>query len=217
MPEKYGFPKEYQIYVIPIHELTKKISEEDKKVLKDPQKLSPNIIRYDGMVSLNISKEYIQKRGVEIRYNTPINVNFTLEDIKNKGYDAIYIAAGAQKSQMIRIPGEEENLNGLLYGLSFLRDAKLEREIDVEGKAVVVGGGNVAIDSARTLIRLGSEDVTIIYRRTRDEMPATVEEIEEAIAGNLCRCTGYFQVIEAIEAAIESQPEGSTTKTQRSK
>ena len=63
MPEKYGFPKEYRIYVTPIQELNKKITEEDKKVLKDPQKLSPNIIRYDGMVSLNISKEYIQKRG----------------------------------------------------------------------------------------------------------------------------------------------------------
>jgi len=63
MPEKYGFPKEYQIYVTPIHELTQKISEEDKKVLKDPQKLIPNIIQYDGMISLNISKEYIQKRG----------------------------------------------------------------------------------------------------------------------------------------------------------
>jgi hypothetical protein len=63
MFEKYGFPKEYQIYVTPIHELTEKIGEEDKTVLKDPQTLSPNIARYDGMISLNISKEYIEKRG----------------------------------------------------------------------------------------------------------------------------------------------------------
>ncbi len=63
MPEKYGFPKEYQLYVTPVQELTKKISEEDKTVLKDPQKLSASIIQYDGMISLNISKEYIQKRG----------------------------------------------------------------------------------------------------------------------------------------------------------
>jgi len=56
MPEKYGFPKEYQIYVTPIQELTKKITEEDKTVLKDPQKLIPNIIQYDGMISLNISR-----------------------------------------------------------------------------------------------------------------------------------------------------------------
>ncbi len=124
--------------------------------------------------------EYIQNRGVEIRYNTPVNINFTLEDIKNQGYDAIFIAAGAQKSQRIRIPGEDEKLKGLLYGLSFLRDAKLEREIEVGKKVVVVGGGNVAIDTARTLVRLGSEEVTIIYRRTRDDMPATIEEIEEA-------------------------------------
>jgi hypothetical protein len=63
MPEKYGFPKEYQIYVTPVQELAKKISEEDKTVLKDPQKLGSSIIQYDGIISLNISKEYIQKRG----------------------------------------------------------------------------------------------------------------------------------------------------------
>jgi hypothetical protein len=63
MPEKYGFPAEYQIYVTPIQELAKKISKEDKTVLKDPLKLTSNIIQYDGMISLNISKEYIQKRG----------------------------------------------------------------------------------------------------------------------------------------------------------
>jgi hypothetical protein len=63
MPEKYGFPNEYQIYVTPIQELIKKINKEDKKILTDPQKIAPNIIRYEGMISLNISKEYIQKRG----------------------------------------------------------------------------------------------------------------------------------------------------------
>jgi hypothetical protein len=62
MPEKYGFPKEYQIYVTPVQELAKKISEEDKTVLKDPQKLGSSIIQYDGIISLNISKQYIQKR-----------------------------------------------------------------------------------------------------------------------------------------------------------
>jgi NADH-quinone oxidoreductase subunit F len=78
------------------------------------------------------------------------------------------------------IPGEDESLQGLLYGLSFLRDAKLEKRIRVGEKVVVIGGGNVAIDSARTLLRLGSSDVTIIYRRTKDEMPASEEEIEDA-------------------------------------
>ncbi len=124
--------------------------------------------------------EYIQHRGVEIQYDTPVNINFTLEDIKNLGYDAIFIAAGAQKSQRIRIPGEDEGLRGLYFGLSFLRDAKLEREIEVGMRAVVVGGGNVAIDASRTLRRLGCEKVTIIYRREKEEMPATEEEIEEA-------------------------------------
>jgi hypothetical protein len=63
LPEKYGFPGEYQIYVTPIHELIEKISEEDKIVLKEPKTLMPNILQYDGMISLNISKEYIHKRG----------------------------------------------------------------------------------------------------------------------------------------------------------
>jgi NADH-quinone oxidoreductase subunit F len=124
--------------------------------------------------------DYIQQRGVEIKYDTPVDINFTLEDIKNQGYDVLFIAAGAQKSQRIMIPGEDESLQGLLYGLSFLRDAKLEKRIRVGEKVVVIGGGNVAIDSARTLLRLGSSDVTIIYRRTKDEMPASEEEIEDA-------------------------------------
>jgi NADH-quinone oxidoreductase subunit F len=124
--------------------------------------------------------DYIQQRGVEIKYNTPINISFSLENIKSQGYDAIFIAAGAQKSQKIRIPGEDENLEGLVYGLSFLRDAKLERPVDIGRKVVVIGGGNVAIDAARTLLRLGAEDVSIIYRRTKEEMPATIEEVEEA-------------------------------------
>ncbi|MBW1856620.1 MAG: FAD-dependent oxidoreductase, partial [Deltaproteobacteria bacterium] len=84
--------------------------------------------------------KYIEQRGVEIKYNTPINVNFTLEDIKKQGYSALFIACGAQKSQRIGIPGEDEGLKGLYYGLSFLRDVKLEKEIYVGRQIVVVGG-----------------------------------------------------------------------------
>jgi len=133
--------------------------------------------------------DYIRHRGVEIQYNTPVNINFTLENIKSRGYDAIFVAAGAQKSQQIRIPGEDENLEGIVYGLSFLRDAKLEQHVDVGRKVVVIGGGNVAVDAARTLVRLGSEDVSILYRRTREEMPASSEEIEQAESeGIAVRC-----------------------------
>jgi len=130
--------------------------------------------------------EYIKQRGVEIKYNTPININFTLEDIKKQGYDAIFIGAGAQKSQKIGIPGEDESLKGLYYGLSFLRDVKLEKEVYVGKQVVVIGGGNVAFDVARSALRLpqnGDEqrEVHVVCLESREEMPAFDEDIEEAI------------------------------------
>ena len=68
---------------------------------------------------------YIVKRGVEIKYNTPLDTKFTIEHLQANGYDAVFIAAGAQKSQVIGIPGESEALAGFHYGLRFLHDAKL--------------------------------------------------------------------------------------------
>jgi len=124
---------------------------------------------------------YIKKRGVEIRYNTPINVNYTIDDLKKEGFDAVFIAAGAHKSQRIGIPGEEEGLRGLYFGLSFLRDVKLGKEVEIGKRVVVIGGGNTAIDSARTALRMGAERVDIFYRRTREEMPVSEVEHDEAI------------------------------------
>jgi len=131
-----------------------------------------------------IQKEinYIAKRGVDIRYNTPISTNFTVEDLKKDGFDAIFIAAGAQRSQRIGIPGELEDVAGLYYGLRFLRDVKLGRQIRVGRRVAVIGGGNVALDAARTALRLGAEEVTIYYRRSRDEMPITDIEYDQATA-----------------------------------
>ncbi|MDY6934412.1 MAG: NADH-quinone oxidoreductase subunit NuoF [Spirochaetota bacterium] len=130
--------------------------------------------------------EYIEQRGVEIQYNTPVNINFTLEDIKEQGHDAIFIAGGAQKSQRIGIPGEDEGIKGFYYGLSFLRDVKLEKEIYVGRVVVVIGGGNVAFDVARSALRVpwygdGQREVHVICLESREEMPAFDEDIEEAI------------------------------------
>src|SRR4030067_1475570 len=79
--------------------------------------------------------DYIAKRGVEIRYNTPINVNFTIEDLKKDGYSAVFIAAGAQRTQRVGIPGELEDIAGFYYGLRFLRDINLGRQVRVGRRA----------------------------------------------------------------------------------
>ncbi len=126
--------------------------------------------------------DYIAKRGVQIKYNTPINVNFTLDDIRNNGFEAIFIAAGAQRSQNVGIPGELEDVEGFYYGLRFLRDVKVGKPVKVGGSVAVIGGGNVALDSSRTAIRLGAGEVNIFYRRSREEMPVTEVEYDEALA-----------------------------------
>ena len=125
--------------------------------------------------------DYIAKRGVEIRYNTPINVNFTVEDLKKDGFSAIFIAAGAQRSQSIGIPGELEDIENFYYGLRFLRDVKVGRSVKVGRRVAVIGGGNVALDSARTALRLGADEVSIYYRRSVEEMPVTEVEYDEAV------------------------------------
>jgi NADH-quinone oxidoreductase subunit F len=126
--------------------------------------------------------DYISKRGVEIRYNTPITVNFTVEDLRRDGFQAVFIAAGAQRSQRIGIPGELEDIDGFHYGLRFLRDARLGRPVSVGRRVAIIGGGNVALDTARTALRLGADDVNIYYRRSREEMPVTEVEYDQAIA-----------------------------------
>jgi NADH-quinone oxidoreductase subunit F len=126
--------------------------------------------------------DYIARCGVEIRYNTPINVNFTIEDLKKDGFAAVFIAAGAQRSQRIGIPGELEEIEGFHYGLRFLRDVRTGKQVSVGRRVAVIGGGNVAIDAARTALRLGAEEVSIYYRRSRNEMPVTEVEYDEALA-----------------------------------
>ncbi len=126
--------------------------------------------------------DYIAKRGVDIRYNTPINVNFTVEDLQRDGFEAVFVAAGAQRSQRIGIPGELEDVAGFYYGLRFLRDVRLGRQVRVGRRVAVIGGGNVALDAARTALRLGADEANIFYRRSRDEMPVTEVEYDQAIA-----------------------------------
>ena len=122
--------------------------------------------------------ELLEKLGVKFVFNTRVGKDITVEELR-KNYDALFIAIGAHKSKKLRIPGED--LEGVYGAVEFLREVNLGGDIDLTGKVVgVVGGGNAAIDAARTSYRLGAKKVIILYRRTIAEMPANPEEIEEA-------------------------------------
>jgi NADH-quinone oxidoreductase subunit F len=117
--------------------------------------------------------------GVEIKYNCMLGKDITTEKLFADGYSAILMATGAHKGQKLNIPGEDAK--GFADGVTFLRDVNLKETTKVSGKVVVIGGGNVAIDAARSALRLGADEVTIIYRRAREDMPAYKEEIEDAV------------------------------------
>ncbi len=120
--------------------------------------------------------DYIRRAGVEVETGHRIE---SLQELRDAGFDAIFVAVGAQNDIKLDIPGEE--MAGVYHSLSFLRQVALDEIGELPGRAVVIGGGNAAIDSARTALRLGASSVTILYRRTEEEMPAIREEIEEAI------------------------------------
>jgi len=126
---------------------------------------------------LSYEIESIRKLGVEIRTNTTVGRDVPLEELR-KEYQAIFIAAGAHKGLKMNIEGEDAQ--GVVDAVDFLRALNLGREVEIGQRVVVVGGGNAAIDAARVAKRLG-KDVRIFYRRTRREMPAIPEEVEEAI------------------------------------
>ncbi|HBA27263.1 MAG TPA: glutamate synthase (NADPH), homotetrameric, partial [Nitrospinae bacterium] len=132
--------------------------------------------------------DYLKKIGVEFKVNHVIGRIRTVDDLIQKdGYDAVFLANGAGLPQFMNIPGE--NLNGVYSSNEFLTRSNLMRaynfpEYDTPIKkyknVAVIGGGNTAMDSVRTALRLGAENAYIIYRRSRDEMPARKEEIEHA-------------------------------------
>ncbi|KAA3610147.1 MAG: FAD-binding protein [Calditrichaeota bacterium] len=120
----------------------------------------------------------IQSLGVKIKTNCKIGKDIDWQNLQME-HDSVLIATGATKSRPLNVPGEDKE--GISSGLHFLKEFNIENKKEVKKKLVVVGGGNTAIDCARSAIRLGA-DVTIVYRRSRHEMPAVPEEIEEAEA-----------------------------------
>jgi NADH-quinone oxidoreductase subunit F len=129
--------------------------------------------------------ENIKRAGVEVYCNHALGKDFSVKDLFDRdGFNAVILALGAHKSRKLGIPGEEKR--GVIHGTDYLREIALEKpSVDVKGKkVVVVGGGDVAIDAARSAWRLGASSVNVIYRRQRADMPAHSEEIESAIREN---------------------------------
>jgi len=131
--------------------------------------------------------EYIEKLGAEMKVSHVVGKSFTIDDLFRQGYEAVFIGTGAGLPHFMKIPGE--NLNGVYSANEFLTRVNLMKAylfpeyntpIHLGRNIAVVGGGNVAMDAARASLRLGAENVYLIYRRAREQMPARAEEIENA-------------------------------------
>lgn len=116
--------------------------------------------------------------GAQIRVNQRLGRDFSIQSLKDSGYHAIFLAIGAHQSTRLGVQGEE--LDGVLAGTDFLRAVAAGEPVEVGKRVAIIGGGNTAIDAARTALRLGAQEVTLVYRRSRAEMPASPWEIEEA-------------------------------------
>jgi heterodisulfide reductase subunit A len=119
--------------------------------------------------------DYIKELGVEIKTNAPLT---DPGQVFEQGYKAIFLGTGAGVSQKMGIPGEDTK--GVIHALDFLKQANSGAKVSLGNRVAVIGGGNAAIDSARVAWRLGAKEVTLVYRRSRDEMPAAAGEVDEA-------------------------------------
>jgi glutamate synthase (NADPH/NADH) small chain len=131
--------------------------------------------------------DYVKSLGVEVKLDSVIGKISTVDELLGEGHDAVFLGTGAGLPMFLNIPGE--NLNGIYSANEFLTRINLmkaylfpeyDTPIKAGKKVAVIGGGNVAMDSARCAVRLGAGEVSIVYRRSRAEMPARLEEVENA-------------------------------------
>ncbi len=160
-------------------------------VIFDKMRNLGGMLRY-GIPEYRLPKEILEweidsilELGIEYHTGVKLGIDFDLESLVSQGYDAIFLGVGAWSDYQLKVKGED--LKGCFTGIDFLtRFAKIQQgdstdeSIPIGQKCVVIGGGNTAIDCVRTLVRLGAQEVTIVYRRTRNEMPANRVEIEAA-------------------------------------
>ena len=143
-----------------------------------------------GIPSFRLEKEVInaeidilKEMGVEFKTGVEVGKDITLKELREQDYKAFYLAIGAQAGRSLGLEGEDAE--GVVTGVNFLLDVNLGRADKLCGKTIVIGGGNVAIDVARTACRVGSEKVDMFCLESRNEMPALDEEIEEAEEENI--------------------------------
>lgn len=155
-----------------------------KVTVFEKEPLLGGMLRY-GLPSFRIGHgvldeeiEVLRGMGIEFVTGKSLGRDFSIESLKGEGYAAIYLGIGAQQGRNLGVPGEEAN--GVYPAIDFLKLVHEGNAPDIGKRVVVIGGGFTAVDSARTARRLGAEEVYVAYRRTRDEMPASREEIEEA-------------------------------------
>ncbi len=122
--------------------------------------------------------DLIRQAGVNIYLNKEVGRDVSFSHLR-EGYDAIFVGTGTQYPAKVNIEGE--NLRGVMHGINFLKDTNLRDDMKLSGTVAVIGGGNTAIDSARSALRIGANRVIVVYRRTLDAMPAYIEEVHEAI------------------------------------
>ena len=123
--------------------------------------------------------DILKEMGVVFKTNTEVGKDVSLDDLRKQGFKAFYLAIGAQGGRKLGL--ENEDAKGVIAGVEFLRDVNLGKKSALHGKVIVIGGGNVAIDVARTAVREGAESVAMYCLEARNEMPALDEEIEEAL------------------------------------
>lgn len=145
----------------------------------------PGGMLMNGIPSYRLEKEVleaeinvIRKMGVEFQCNVEVGKDTTIEKLRGEGYKAFFVAIGCQGGRLAGVPGEDAE--GVQTGVDFLRNVNQDHSIRLKGDTVVIGGGNVAIDVARTAVRAGSDKVTMLCLESPEEMPAAKDEVEEA-------------------------------------
>jgi NADPH-dependent glutamate synthase beta subunit-like oxidoreductase/NAD-dependent dihydropyrimidine dehydrogenase PreA subunit len=132
---------------------------------------------------INAEIDILRQLGVEFKTGVEVGTDVSLKKLRNEGYEAFYLAIGAQTGRNLGIEGEDAE--GAITGVDFLRDVNLGNKVKLEGNVVVIGGGNVAIDVARTATRVGTSKVDMFCLESRKEMPALEEEIGDALSEDI--------------------------------